>query len=101
MSIETINIKPDLLKAVSKIAKKEGISENKALNEIIEKGIETKTKEKTRTRTKIPNYLIANKDTYDPNPDRFLKSAGMIKGCKPFNAVEMVRKMRNGDYDIP
>ncbi|MCL2114979.1 MAG: hypothetical protein FWH29_02025 [Methanobrevibacter sp.] len=97
MSIETISIKPDLLKTISNIAKKEGINENQALNEIIEKGIEAKIK----TKNKIPNYLIANKDTYNPYPERFLNSAGMIKGCKPFSAVKLVKQMRSGDYDIP
>ncbi|MCL2116213.1 MAG: hypothetical protein FWH29_08330 [Methanobrevibacter sp.] len=88
MSSGTNNIKPDLLKAVSKIAKKEGISENQALNDIIEKGIE-------KSEQKIPDYLIANKNR-KPNSERKKRMAGIVKGCKPFNAVELVREVRRG-----
>jgi len=81
MSTGTINIKPDLMKAVSKIAKKEGISENKALNQVIEKGIE-------KSKPKVPDYLIVNKNR-KPNPERKKGMAGIVKDCKPFNAVEL------------
>jgi predicted DNA-binding protein len=97
MVIETKEIKIDseILNKISKIAKDENKTENKVLNEIIEKGLEDKNK------IKIPDYLIANKDTYNPDPKRFLESAGIIKGCKPFNAVKLVREVRSEEYDIP
>ncbi|WP_225369447.1 hypothetical protein [Methanobrevibacter arboriphilus] len=60
--IESIN--PNLLKKISKIAKNEKISEEEAINEIIEKGINAKTK------NKIPEHLILNKDTYNPDPEK-------------------------------
>ena len=85
------DIKPDLLKRISKIAKREGISESKVLNEVLKIGIETKTK------SKIPDYLIANKDTYNPDSKRLMKSAGFIKGYKPFSAIKLVEEMRSGD----
>jgi len=87
----TKDIKPDLLKSISKIAKREGISESKVLNEVLKIGIETKTK------SKIPDYLIANKDTYNPDPQRLMNSAGFIKGSKPFSAIKLVEEMRRGD----
>ena len=90
MSVKTINIKPDLLKTISKIAKRENTTENKVINDLIAKGIE-------ESEPKIPEHLITNKDTYNHDPKRRMKSAGMIKGCKPFNAVELVREMRSGD----
>jgi len=86
---------PDILRAISEIAKKENKPKTKVLDEILEKGIETKIK------NRIPNYLIGNKDTYKGDPKEFLESGGFIKGIKPFNAVELVRQVRSGDYDIP
>jgi len=90
MSVGTIKIKPDLLKIVSEIAKRENTTENDVINNLIAKGIE-------ESEPKIPEHLITNKDTYNPDPKRRRKSAGMIKGCKPFNAVELVREMRSED----
>jgi len=60
--METFNIKPDSLKAISKIAKKEGISENRALNDVIKTRIE-------KSEAEIPDYLIANKNR-KLNPER-------------------------------
>lgn len=93
MNASKININPDLLKAISKIAKREGISENRALNNVIEKGIK-------KSEVEIPEYLIANKNR-KPDPERKKRMAGIVKGCKPFNAVELVREVRRGKYDIP
>jgi hypothetical protein len=90
MSTGTININPDLLKTIRKIAKRENTSENNVINDLIAKGIE-------KSEPKIPEHLITNKDTYNPNPERVMKMAGIIKGCKPFNAVELIRDMRKGE----
>ena len=51
-----------------------------------------------KPKNKIPEHLILNKDTYNPDPKRRRESAGMIKGCKPFNAVKLIREMREGGY---
>ena len=94
--VETkIKIEDKFLDIINNIAKRENITKTEVINDMIEKGIETKRK------NKIPDHLIANKDTYDPDPKRFLESAGFIKGCKPFNAVKLVREVRSGEYDIP
>jgi len=45
-------------------------SEEDIINEIIEKGIEIKA------RNKIPEHLIVNKDTYNPNHKRLMSMAG-------------------------
>ncbi|MDR0911437.1 MAG: hypothetical protein LBM96_02410 [Methanobrevibacter sp.] len=87
MSIVVDKINPNLLKTISEIAKKENKTETKVLEDIIEKGIKSK-------KNKIPDYLIGNKDTYNPDPDRIMKSGGFIKGVKPFNAVKLVREIR-------
>ena len=90
MTIKIEDIKPDLLKKISKIAKNEKISEEKAINEIIEKGIETKTK------NKIPEHLIANKDTYNSNPtkEELNSIVGIMEAPEGFNVVEAVNDVR-------
>ncbi|KZX13184.1 hypothetical protein [Methanobrevibacter curvatus] len=64
------------------------------MEDIIEKGIKN-------NESKIPEHLIANKNTYSSNSKRFLESTTIIKGGDPFNAVKFVRQVRSGDYDIP
>lgn len=87
----TVSINDDIYKTISKIAKKENTTEDKIINDVLKKEINNKT------RNTIPDYLIGNKDTYDPDPERRLRFGGFITGCKPFNAVELVREMRRGD----
>ena len=86
------NINSNLLKKISKIAKNEKISEEKAINEIIEKGINAKTK------NKIPEHLILNKDTYNPDPEKSRKMIGIIKTDKPFDTAKAIREIRNMEY---
>ena len=92
MTILIDDIKPNLLKTISKIAKNENIMEKKALNEIIEKGIKTKTK------NKVPDHLIANKDTYNPNPERRMKFAGIFKTEAPFDVDKAIKEIRTRKY---
>ncbi len=92
MSVNTEDIKPKLLKAISKIANNENTTETKVLNEIIEEGIES------RIKNKIPEYLIANKDTYNPDNDRIRKMAGIIKTKKPFKTAEAIKEVRHMEY---
>lgn len=90
--VETkIKIEAKFLKCINKIAKRENTTKTKIINDMIERGIETKTK------NEIPDYLIGNKDTYDPDPKELEKMAGMFSTDKPFDAVELVREMRSGD----
>jgi len=89
----TVN-NPSILKNISEIAKRENKSEAKVLEDIIKKGLKD-------TESKIPEQLILNKDTYNPNHERLMGMAGIAKHGKPFSAVELVRKMREGGHDIP
>jgi hypothetical protein len=92
LTMKNMKIKPDLLETIEKIAKDKNTSENKILNEIIEKGLG-----KIKSNEKIPSYLIANKKTYSPDPERFMKMAGIIITEKPFNAVEILDELRWGN----
>lgn len=86
------NIKDDLLKKISKIAKNEKITEEKVINEIMEKGIDVKTK------NKIPEHLIANKDTYNPSHERRMSFSGIIETDEPFDTAKAIREVRNMEY---
>jgi len=86
------NIKDNLLKMISKIAKDGKVTEEKVINEIMEKGIEVKTK------NKIPEHLIANKDTYDPDSELTRELIGIIKTKKPFDTAKAIREVRNREY---
>lgn len=55
MSIKIEDIKPNLLKKISEIAKDKNITEEEAINEILEKGIEIKSKNK--------KYQLKNRQT--------------------------------------
>lgn len=90
--LKEIKIDRKLLESISEIAKREGITEHKALTEVIEKGIESKRK------NKISNYLIANNDSYDLNLAEIEKMAGMFTTDKSFDGVELVRELRSGDF---
>jgi len=91
MSITVNN--PSILKSISEIAKRENKSETNVLEDIIKKGLKD-------TESKIPEHLILNKDTYNPNHERLMGMAGIAKHGKPFSAVDLVRKMREGRHDI-
>ncbi len=91
-SILIENINPKLLKKISKIAKKEKITEEEAINEVIEKGIKVKTK------NRIPEHLILNKDTYNPDHKRRMSFAGIIKTDKPFDTAKAIKEVRSREY---
>ncbi|MDR2624562.1 MAG: hypothetical protein LBC39_08405 [Methanobrevibacter sp.] len=92
--LKEIKINVELLKAIEKRAKNENTTEDKIFNEVIEKGLEKKEPE-------IPEHLILNKDTYNPDHKRLMSMAGIAKYGKPFSAVKLVREMREGGHDIP
>ena len=91
-----VEIDSKLAKDISEIAKSENISEDKALNEALEIGVETMKKEAFFKELERRGAKIANKDTYNPNYNGMEKNAGFIKNCKSFDAVKLVRKMREG-----
>ncbi|MEA4957923.1 hypothetical protein SDC9_37520 [bioreactor metagenome] len=86
------NINPNLLKKISKIAKNEKITEEEAINEVLKKGLEAKSK------NKIPEYLIANKNTYNPNHKRRMSFSGIIETDEPFDTCKAIREVRNRKY---
>jgi len=88
----TVKIESELFKTIEEIARKE----NTTINNVIKQGIE-----KIKNENKIPDYLIGNKDTYNPDSKENLKMAGIGKYGKPFSAVKLVREMREGGHDIP
>ncbi|MBZ9570594.1 hypothetical protein KQY27_03415 [Methanobrevibacter sp. TMH8] len=92
MTIRIENIKPEILKKISQIAKDENITEEEAIIEILEKGIESMSK------IKIPEHLIANKDTYNPDHERIMSYSGIIETDEPVDVTKAIREVRNKEY---
>ena len=94
MTIETkkIKIESELLNKISEIANLENKTENKVLNELIKKGIEDKNK------IKIPDHLILNKDTYNPDSEGERELIGIIKTKKPFDTAKAINEIRRMEY---
>jgi len=84
-----VEIDTDVFQTIKGIAKDKKTTEKKLINDILKKKIEP-------PMNKIPDYLIANKDTYNPDPESFLKNAGFIKNVKSFDAVKLIRDAREG-----
>jgi hypothetical protein len=84
-----VEIDTDIFQTIKGIAKDKKTTEKKLINDILKKEIKA-------TKNKIPDYLIANKNTYNPDYDKEGKNAGFIKNIKPFDAVKLVRDMREG-----
>jgi len=87
--VEKIEIESDLLNKISRIAKDKNTTKNKIINDILKKEVE-------KPKSKIPDYLIANKDTYDPDYKDNGELAGIIDYCEPFDAVKLIRDVREG-----
>jgi len=90
----TITLDKNIFKSLKKIAIDREISQNQLMNDYIVEGLKNETKKKS----KIPEHLILNKDTYNPDPERRRASAGIGTTDKPFSAVKIIRKMRDGGY---
>ena len=84
-----IKIESELLNKISEIAKDKNTTENKLINDILKKGVET-------VENKIPDYLIGNKNR-KPDPEGFNKLIGIIKAPPGFDPVEAVREVRRGE----
>jgi predicted transcriptional regulator len=84
-----IELDSKLFKSISKIAKKENTTETKLINQMLETAVENKTKE-----NKIPKHLLKNKDTYNPNHEKLMKSAGIIKTKKPFDTLKAIDEVK-------
>jgi len=94
----TITLDKDIFKSLKKVAIDREISQNQLMNDYIVTGLKNEEKGKSKLLKQIPEHLILNKDTYNPDPDRLMKMAGIVKGCKPFNAVKLIREIREGGY---
>jgi metal-responsive CopG/Arc/MetJ family transcriptional regulator len=88
-TVKKIELDSELSNKISEIAKDKNTSENEVITDLIKKGLEP------RKKSKIPDYLIANKNR-KPNLEEHEKLAGFIKNVKPFNAVELIREAREG-----
>ena len=86
------NLNPYLLKKISEMADDEKITEDEAIKKILERGI------KNETKNKIPEHLIANKDTYNPDPKLTRELIGIIKTDKPFDTAKAISEVRNREY---
>jgi hypothetical protein len=73
---ETVKIESKLFKTICEMAEKENTTENKIINQILKKGMETVQSE---------------------NKNEFLEMGGIFTTDKPFSAVEDRKKMRNGE----
>ncbi|MBZ9570592.1 hypothetical protein KQY27_03405 [Methanobrevibacter sp. TMH8] len=95
------NIKPNLLKKISKIAKNEKITEEEAINELLEKAIET-TNNKC-FNDKINKISDSNDKIIIQLPRKSGKSLeteeiiGIFEAKEPFDSVEEIKKMESGE----
>ncbi|MBZ9571235.1 hypothetical protein KQY27_06730 [Methanobrevibacter sp. TMH8] len=87
----TLNLDKDVMKRIKVVALNKNTTQTEIINKYLKKGLESE-----KSVDKIPNYLIANNDTYNPDPEEIEKMAGMFITDKPFNAVKIVRKIRKG-----
>ena len=84
-----IEIDQKLLETISKIAKDENATEQEIMTKIIKKGIEN-----IQNKNKIPEHLLMNKDTYDPDPKRTEELIGIIELNEPFDSKKAIREIR-------
>jgi len=96
----TITLDKNIFKSLKKVAIDKEISQNQLMNDYIVEGLKNEEKGKSKFPKQIPEHLILNKDTYNPDPERHMKMAGIAKYGKPFSAVKLVREMREGGHDI-
>ncbi|KZX14463.1 hypothetical protein [Methanobrevibacter filiformis] len=89
----SIVIEKNIMKKLKKIAIDKEITQNKLINEYIIKGI--KDENKNKPSMKIPEHLIRNKDTYNPDPDELMEMAGIIKIDKPFDTLKAIKEVRS------
>ncbi|MDR0912680.1 MAG: hypothetical protein LBM96_08810 [Methanobrevibacter sp.] len=92
MSIVVDN--PNILKSIRRIAKRENKSEDKVLEDIIERGLKS-------TEPQIPEHLISNKDTYNPNmtKEELNSFVGIADAPKGFDVVKAVEDVVSGKHD--
>jgi len=90
----SIELPTNTLIKIKAMAVKKGTTQNKIINELINKGFKSTESETKEPKKKIPEYLIANKNR-KPDPEKHEKMAGFIKNVEPFNAVELIKEARS------
>ena len=88
----TLNIEKEIIDSIKIIANNKNSTQTEIINEYLKKSLEAEDE-----KYKIPDYLIANKKTYNPDKQRKKNMAGIIKGKKPFNAVDLLNSSRRGE----
>ena len=88
----TLNLDSDIIKTIKLVALNKGTTQTKIINEYLKQGLLNEPE--VNKKSKIPDYLIANKETYDPNYNK--NNAGLVKNVKPFDAVKLIRDVREG-----
>lgn len=88
----TLNLDSDIIKTIKLVALNKGTTQTKIINEYLKQGLINEPE--INKKNKIPDFLIANKKTYNPKYDD--NNAGLIKNVKPFNAVKVIRNAREG-----
>jgi hypothetical protein len=88
----TLNIDKDIIKTIKVIALNKNSTQTEIINYYLKKGLESED-----TKNKIPEYLITNKKTYNPDKIRKKKMAGIIKVKEPFDAAELINSSRSGE----
>ncbi|KZX12125.1 DUF6364 family protein [Methanobrevibacter filiformis] len=89
----TLNLDKDIIKSIKIIAANKNSTQTEIINEYLKKGLESEDE-----KNKIPQYLIANKNTFNPDPERRMKFAGIIKTKKPFNTSKALDEVRKMEY---
>jgi len=88
----TLSLDSDIIKTIKLVALNKGTTQTKIINEYLKQGLINEPE--INKKNKIPDYLIANKDTFNPNYDE--NNAGLIKNVQPFDAVKVIRDVREG-----
>jgi len=90
----TVKIESELFKTIKEIAKSGNISEDKALNEVLEKGIKELKKELLFKKIEAKGGSISNKDTYGKGDSEDI--CGLGEAPKGFDSVKAVNDMKSG-----
>lgn len=85
----TLNLDEDVIKSIKVVALNKNTTQTEIINKYLKKGLQSE-----KEKDKIPNYLIANTETYDPDQKRKKEMAGIIKTKRSFDAVKIVRDSR-------
>ncbi|KZX10762.1 DUF6364 family protein [Methanobrevibacter curvatus] len=95
----TLSLDKDIIKSIKLVALNKDTTQTKIINEYLKQGL--MNEEDINKENKIPEHLILNKSTYNPDHEKLMSMAGIAKNGKPFSSVELIRKMREGGHDIP